>query len=556
MLLLNVCGLPAQVVLHPASYWQQLLEAPFDKKNTAGQVLWDSFSKYEPADRLAILDLLEKENIAGRSDEHQIKLNLLRARYCRAGWLLYQNKDWEYWGNTALNLATSADNDYLVQDCCLVLGDACLARNRFDAAVFYLLKSAELMEKLQFDKEVVAGHKISVSNALYNTQNYRQCVDYCRTDVDIEKVLSPITVITAYNNTGLSYLKLNEPDSAIHFFTKGVAFCKMIHWGIWEGILTGNIGDALYAKGNEAAALPYWQADYDTSMHYHETGNAGLTLSFISRYLFHTGERAKAIAQLHWCRETNQTDPSSLHRIYEIMADCYSKAGLADSAMWFMQRHTYLSDSINRLAAQSNYNAVQLRMNYEKNAHQFTILKKERQAEINKRNLLLVILLASVITGLLLLNRQRLKTKLLQQEKEMAELESQSAKEQLGIFTQTLLEKNEQIEALTASLGKQAAANTDELIHQSLLTDYDWNRFRELFEKTHPSFFANLKKAAPGITPAEMRLAALVKLNLDNKQMASMQGISVSSLRGNKTRLRQKLNIPADTELEELIRSF
>ena len=94
VLLLNVCGLPAQVVLHPASYWQQLLEAPFDKKNTAGQVLWDSFSKYEPADRLAILDLLEKKTLPGRSDEHQIKLNLLRARYCRAGWLLYQNKDW------------------------------------------------------------------------------------------------------------------------------------------------------------------------------------------------------------------------------------------------------------------------------------------------------------------------------------------------------------------------------------------------------------------------------------------------------------------------------
>jgi DNA-binding CsgD family transcriptional regulator len=66
----------------------------------------------------------------------------------------------------------------------------------------------------------------------------------------------------------------------------------------------------------------------------------------------------------------------------------------------------------------------------------------------------------------------------------------------------------------------------------------------------------NLKSRAPVITQSEMRLAALIKLNLDNKQMASMQGISVSSLRGNKTRLRQKLALPPETDLDELIKSL
>ncbi|RYF86087.1 MAG: hypothetical protein EON98_04720 [Chitinophagaceae bacterium] len=169
---------------------------------------------------------------------------------------------------------------------------------------------------------------------------------------------------------------------------------------------------------------------------------------------------------------------------------------------------------------------------------------------------MLAALAALFFIGLLLFNRQRLKTRLAKQQQAVAEAENVSAREQLALFTQVLLEKNKQIENLSASLVQQTTDNNEELVQQTLLTDYDWNRFRTLFEKTHPAFFTNLKALAPAITQSEMRLAALIKLNLDNKQMASMQGISVSSLRGNKTRLRQKLSLSPEKDLDELIKSL
>jgi DNA-binding CsgD family transcriptional regulator len=98
--------------------------------------------------------------------------------------------------------------------------------------------------------------------------------------------------------------------------------------------------------------------------------------------------------------------------------------------------------------------------------------------------------------------------------------------------------------------------NEDELTSHTILTDDDWNRFKALFEKVHPQFFEKLKKLSPEITAAEIRLAALIKLNLDNKQMASMQGISVSSIRGNKTRLRQRLNITVENDLDLFIKEI
>ena len=216
----------------------------------------------------------------------------------------------------------------------------------------------------------------------------------------------------------------------------------------------------------------------------------------------------------------------------------------------------YLSDSINKIISQNNFNTVALKLSYEKSSQGYKLLKKERQAEVNRRNLLLLALVSIALIGILLYNRQRLKIKLAMQQRAIAETEKDAAKEQLNIFTNTLLEKNEQIEKLHASLQQQNIATNEELIHQTLLTDYDWNKFKDLFEKIHTDFFAKLKSIAPGITQSEMRLAALIKLNLDNKQMASMQGISVSSLRGNKTRLRQKLNIAAEVDVEEVVKGL
>jgi Tetratricopeptide repeat len=443
-----------------------------------------------------------------------------------------------------------------LQTTCNLLGNIHLQDGRSDTAIFYLMKAISLAEELGYKKEIIANDKIAASTALYQNQNYKECIGFCNADIDVEKRLSRHTAVTAYNNTGLSYLKLSKPDSALFYFNKALTFCRHIKWGIWEGIISGNIGDVFHMQNKDAAAMPYWQTDYDSSMKYDEQKNAGLTLAFMSQHEFDNGQQQKALSQLQWAQTINAGDAVNLLRIYNIKAYCYRKMGKHDSADYFFKLHYALNDSVNQAVYKSNYNTVQMRLNFEKNERDFKIIKSQRQAEINKRNLLLGTILALLIFGLLLYNRQRLKIKLALQQKEIAEAEKKSAKEQLQIFTDILLEKNEQIENLNASLQKQNTINTDELIHQTLLTDYDWNRFKDLFEKTYPDFFTSLKNAASNITAAEMRLAALIKLNLDNKQMASMQGISVSSLRGYKTRLRQKLNITAEIDLEELIKQL
>jgi DNA-binding CsgD family transcriptional regulator len=48
-------------------------------------------------------------------------------------------------------------------------------------------------------------------------------------------------------------------------------------------------------------------------------------------------------------------------------------------------------------------------------------------------------------------------------------------------------------------------------------------------------------------------MAALTRLNLTSRQIASMLGISVDSVHKTRQRLRQRLHIPAEINLEETV---
>lgn len=545
-------ALYAQSYKDPA-FWKPLIYNRFDGVElTAGPAMrkLDSLPELE---RAAVINKLQNAGFFPGTAAGRARLYLLQS-YCNQPPEDPAFTGWKYWARKALNEATGAGDEFLLQSLCQYTGMRYFAEGNYDTCIFYMVKSIEMAESLGYKKTMLGNMKVVTSSALYNTHNYRETIAYCRDALIDPDSLPPIIVINGLNNLGLAFQRTAQYDSAIFYFEKLVKLAEEQGSFIWVGLAKGNIGDVLYTAGKEEEAIPYWQADYDSSMKYGEKGNAILTLAYLSRYAFRKGDQAKAIQQLNWSMANSGgfSINTYLH-ICKILAECYEKMGRSDSANYYYRIYFQKNDSINQIISRNNYNLVRMRLDYDKSQSEIRLVKKEKQAEIIRRNFLLGLLVLAIILAILFYNRQRLKMKLSQQAHEMARAEAEAARNQLEIFTQTLLEKNEQIEALSQSLEKQQVTHTDELVHQTLLTDYDWNRFKELFEKIHPEFFDKLKSRAPAITTAEMRLASLIRLRLDNKQMASMQGISLSGLRATKTRLRQKLQIGADEDLEDLI---
>ena len=96
----------------------------------------------------------------------------------------------------------------------------------------------------------------------------------------------------------------------------------------------------------------------------------------------------------------------------------------------------------------------------------------------------------------------------------------------------------------------------NELRLSAILTDKDWEEFRNRFEKVHGGFLQRLRLKLPDLSPAEIRFMALAKLQLNNKEMGSILGISPDSIRTIRYRLRKKLQLEEEGSMEELIGSI
>jgi DNA-binding NarL/FixJ family response regulator len=164
--------------------------------------------------------------------------------------------------------------------------------------------------------------------------------------------------------------------------------------------------------------------------------------------------------------------------------------------------------------------------------------------------------------SLLFVNRQKLKRKMAE---EAAKNTRERAQQQIDSLTRSISEKNELIERVSAELEKRGktseiAGTEYDLLHEMkqaiLLTDEQWETFKNDFEKVHKGYIIRLREKIPDITPAETRFFVLSKLRLSNKEMAGMLGISTQAIRVMKHRLMKKLQIEEDADLDKMIQSI
>ncbi|MBS1611171.1 MAG: hypothetical protein JSS70_20945, partial [Bacteroidetes bacterium] len=182
-----------------------------------------------------------------------------------------------------------------------------------------------------------------------------------------------------------------------------------------------------------------------------------------------------------------------------------------------------------------------------------------------RMNVIIAAIIAVSVFSIMRINKRRLKHKQeserVEREKLTMEKEMALARDQLKMFTENIVEKTNLIERLEQRVNdKEISAEQQQIIsdlsQQTILTEADWMKFKSLFEKIHPAFFIKLKQKSPDITLAEQRMAALIRLNLTTKQMAAILGISMDSVHKTKQRLRQRMQINTDINLEEIMRAI
>ncbi|NME69684.1 tetratricopeptide repeat protein [Flammeovirga aprica] len=87
----------------------------------------------------------------------------------------------------------------------------------------------------------------------------------------------------------------------------------------------------------------------------------------------------------------------------------------------------------------------------------------------------------------------------------------------------------------------------------NLNTNNNWKEFEARFVEVNGNFYKELHEKFPKLTQGDQKICALIKLNFDSKGMAKLLGISTESVHTTRYRLRKKLGLSRQDNLEEFI---
>jgi AmiR/NasT family two-component response regulator len=90
-------------------------------------------------------------------------------------------------------------------------------------------------------------------------------------------------------------------------------------------------------------------------------------------------------------------------------------------------------------------------------------------------------------------------------------------------------------------------------IDENVKFDNDWYRIKAHFEKIYPGFFDRLRKKFPQLTPNDHKLCALLRMNLNTKEISHILKITAPSTEISRIRLRKKLALPKNVNLTQFI---
>lgn len=161
------------------------------------------------------------------------------------------------------------------------------------------------------------------------------------------------------------------------------------------------------------------------------------------------------------------------------------------------------------------------------------------------------------------IERQEMEITTLQNEKLEAELTYKG--KELASAAMMLINHAEFIKSLRESVqslilaGKVHRAegnNLLSLIGKNVSGEDEWNLFQNNFDLIHENFFRNLKDRYPSLTPSDLKLCSLLRLNYSSKEIAEMLNISLRGVEAARYRLRKKLNLSEAENLVEFMIRF
>ncbi|HAS40484.1 MAG TPA: hypothetical protein DCS93_08395 [Microscillaceae bacterium] len=478
-----------------------------------------------------------------------------------------------------------------------------LKRGNFKQALDYANKALKIArsQKDRFAEYQFLGQK---GRVLMWQGNLNALLANDQQMLDIAFALKDSSSITrSYNNMAGTYGELGKLNKSITLFTKSLHLSRQIADTAAIFATFHNLGRLYSMTKDYTAALKIHKQGIEYASAKQDSALVGVFMMSIAK-LYHAKQKyPRAVTYAQQSIPFLKTDFTifNLGDCYKFLANTYDNLQQFGQAYQYQKLHTWTQDSL--FKAQKAKTITKLEQNFQIKEQQKALeaLRKEKALQeqctsfqLKLRNYALLGLILLLFILILLYNRSRLRQRIMQQQsklllqensrhvEETRRLDAEKRLKQeenkrlllnldyknreLATTTMLIQQKNEVLQNIQSDLvdfENQLPKKWSKSIYQIQKTiqtntnlEEDWERLQLHFNEVHPDFFNKLQTNFCTLSQNDLRLCAYIKINLSNKEIARLLNVEFRSIQMAKYRLKKKLDLSKDDDLNEFIQQL
>ncbi|MEO1050601.1 MAG: tetratricopeptide repeat protein [Bacteroidota bacterium] len=447
-----------------------------------------------------------------------------------------------------------------------LLGVANLETNHYDVALVNFLESIALSEKLgMFSQQASTLSNIAILYA--EVDDYQQSIRYAKEAFDIYKLHTKDSAKMAriWNNLGTFYIRGGIYDSAFVYLDSAITYRRQpgMEKDLNNSIQNLGILKAKQQQWDEALVL------LDSTRSYFE--KIGFTLAVAENDL---EQGSVYIAQKKYEQARQKLLPAldvfNSIKAYDFgeralkgLADLYYRTGDYEQSLIYYKQYQTLREEVVSAREVSEVARIKLQYEEEKRRNLMALASKEHELSLVWRNALIIgIVTIALILALTYYNlrtryqRNKLRleinqVKLEEKNKEVATVALQLTEK--SSFLNEVVDKMNQAAKNAVPENKAFIRRVINSVKQHANLERDWETFQRSFMEINQDFYDKIKAQYPNVSPNDLKLCALLRLNFTSKEVASTLGLSTDGVKKARHRLRAKLNLNTEDNLVDFL---
>jgi tetratricopeptide (TPR) repeat protein len=380
----------------------------------------------------------------------------------------------------------------------------------------------------------------------------------------------PYGLALTRSNLATNLVKMGDYAEALRLYQEGMSYFKENDLKNELGEQYNLMGAAYIELDSLEAAKKYLELALEINEETGEMKEIGRSNRYLGDIYFKEGDFNAALRNYQKSLEISGESSNNLDaaKDYLKISDTYEKLGNLSKAYQYSKIYYSVSDTLFNQKNKQKISALELQFKTEKSRQEIELQKKEialleEQQKVARSQR--IGLIAGLIATLLIFGigiyalRQKMKRNRLERERVRAELDFK--KKELTTHALHLAKKNEVLEDLKQKAVKLKNGEGDGRAYQELITtinfdqqdDKVWENFTRYFEAVHKDFEKDALSKYPDITRNELRLMALIKMNLSSKEVANILNISSYGVKKARQRLRKKMGLSPEDSLETTV---